>query len=195
MNPNQKVSNVATFRRNLGDVLALEKAGFKLKITRMRLSEEDGSALHKQYEDTKRKKALNSDILFNSLGCTPNEHLKSCVDGAAEPFHVLRREHEASCRTEALKAGAVDSAAYKEAYAKLIRQSYISPFGGLFDVEVTTPSGDKYAATSRCHISDMYNNRIARHRAFGAVFGKMFEDAGLGDPQGKGAGKKVLSKV
>ena len=173
---------MAAFRRNMGDVTALEKNGFKVSVRVCRLPDNVGNELRAAYE----KSPSSQRHLFKSL-----------VKEKSVSMYMLRDLHEADIdvRLERLASNGTSpsEATHQRNRELLLRENYVCPHGGYTSVEVTAPDGRRFIGESHCHIQDTFNRKIAHARAFGSVFNQMFADAGLSADSGKGPGKAVLS--
>lgn len=168
------------FRRHMGNVSALEKAGFKVRVVVNRLTASEGMNLredHQRATDTGDRSALT--------------RVKTACRHLERPFYQLREAHEEACEAVAGNGGIPVTDGEESHLHKLLRSNYISPFGGSTIVTVTTPDNKDYEGASYCHIADMFNRKIASQRAFGAVFTAMLKDL----PGIKGNPKHVVDSV
>ena len=162
-NPNKpavSIKEAALFKRFIGDAHQLEKNGFKVRVEVLRLRAADGMKLRQK---------------------RPNGYLTAKL---SVPFYQLRKEREQECKAAAAEAimhanaatqGVVSQADIQEKYNQLMRENYLSPFGGLTRVTITTSGGFDFVGISQCHIEDIFNRRTASKKAFSAAYNAMIE--------------------
>ena len=176
-NPNQQktgplnINDCATFKRFIGDTASLEKHGFKVRVQVLRLTAKDGEALR-----AKRPNGYKMLKLVQPFFQLRNARLTTCNETAVQQLTI---EKSGQADRNILPAEVI------ERRGLLMRDNYLSPFGGATRVTITTPQGFEFTGHSFCHIDDIFNRKIANSKAFAQAYNKMIAatDVSIMDPK------------